>query len=144
MTDHREGLGPDRPVAYVTGARAELAGRWKALAEAGYDVTALELGKGVHPAPLGTLQPGVQHQRGEFLLLVDLAEDRADLADDELEHVDLLVEDAQHRILDRAGSDQVEDEHLARLADPVDAPDALLDGHRVPGALVHFDNLKGW
>ena len=36
-------------------------------------------------------------------------------------------------ILDGAGGDEVEDEHLARLADPVDAADALLDRHRVPG-----------
>ena len=66
------------------------------------------------------------------MLLLELAEDRADLAHDELEHVDLLVEDAQYRVLDRAGGDQVEDEHLARLADPVDAADALFDRHRIP------------
>ena len=56
-----------------------------------------QFGERLGAGRFGALQPGVQHQRGKILLLVDLAEDGADLADDQFEHVDLLVEDAQHR-----------------------------------------------
>src|SRR4051794_8910435 len=93
---------------------------------------ALQRGKGLLAVLLGALQPSLQHERGKLLLLVDLAQDRADLAHHQLEHVDLFIEDAQHRILDRPRGDQVEDEHLTGLADAVDAPHALLDRHRIP------------
>src|SRR6185503_6273141 len=36
-------------------------------------------------------------------------------------------------LLQRAARDQVEDKHLALLADAIDTADALLDRHRVPG-----------
>src|SRR4051794_6795072 len=47
-------------------------------------------------ALLGRLQPGVEHEVGEVAVLLDAAEDRPDLADHELEHRDLLVEQPQH------------------------------------------------
>src|SRR5208282_1054810 len=66
----------------------------------------LELREGTGTRLLCALQPGVQNQRGKFLLLVDLAEDGAHLADHQFEHVDLFVEDAQHGVLDRVCRDQ--------------------------------------
>src|SRR3954471_4030120 len=59
---------------------------------------ALQRGKGLLAPLLSALQPSLQHERGKLLLLVDLAQDRAHLADHQLEHVDLVVQDAQHRI----------------------------------------------
>ena len=82
---------------------------------------------------LRRLQPCLEHQVGELALLLQAAEDGADLADDQLEHRDLLFEQRQHLLLQRAARDQIEHEHLAVLADAVDAADALLDRHRVPG-----------
>jgi len=38
----------------------------------------------------------------------------------QFEHVDLLVEQPQHLLLDGAAGDQIEDEHLAGLADAID------------------------
>ena len=49
----------------------------------------------------------------ELLVLVDLADDGADLAHPQFEHVNFFVEDAKYGVLDRAGGDKVEDEHLA-------------------------------
>src|SRR5215210_7960353 len=78
------------------------------------------------------LDPCLEDRFGELALIVHLAEYLPDLADDQLEHVDLLVEDAQHMLFKRAARDRVEDEDLARLPDAVDAADALLNRHRVP------------
>ena len=61
-----------------------------------------------------------------------LAQDRPDLADHQLEHGDLLVEQMQHLLLERAAGHEIEHEHLALLADAIDAADALLDRHRIP------------
>src|SRR5215210_3949710 len=76
--------------------------------------------------------PRLEDRFGELALIIHLAEYLPDLADDQLEHVDLLVEDAQHVLFKRAARDRVEDEDFARLADAVDAADALLNRHRVP------------
>ena len=89
--------------------------------------------EGLHAGGLGRPQPGVQHEIGELALLLEAAEDGADLADDQLEHRDLFLQQRQHLLLQRAARDQIEDEDLAVLADAVDAADALLDRHRVPG-----------
>ena len=50
-------------------------------------------------AGLGRLQPGVEHEIGELALLLQAAEDGADLADHQLEHGDLLLEQRQHLLL---------------------------------------------
>jgi hypothetical protein len=61
-----------------------------------------------------------------------VAEDHVNLADDQLEHVDLGVEHLEQGLLDRPRRHQVEDVHIARLADAGQAPDALLDAHGIP------------
>src|SRR5262249_30148865 len=60
------------------------------------------------------------------------AEDLLDLADDELEHADLSVEDLEHVGLDRAASDQIDHPHRMLLAETMHAPDPLLHTHRIP------------
>src|SRR6185312_3419859 len=74
----------------------------------------LDLRKGGRPPCVRFLQPRIEHETGEVLLLFELAEDGADLAHHQFEHVDLFVEDAQHRVLDRSRRGQIEHVHLAR------------------------------
>src|SRR4051812_3583066 len=83
-------------------------------------------------AVLGRLQPSVEHELGEVAVLLNAAEDRADLADHQLEHRYLLVQQLQQLLLERVAGDEVEHEDLAALPDAIDAPDALLDRHRIP------------
>src|SRR5262249_19256319 len=49
--------------------------------------------------------------------------------------IDLFVEYPEHLLFERAARRQIENKDVTRLADAVDAPDALLDGHRVPGQI---------
>src|SRR6516164_6716618 len=79
------------------------------------------------------LQPGVQHQLREIAILIETAKDRSHFAHHELEHRDFLVEQMKKLLLQRAASHEVEDEQLALLADAIDASNALLDRHRIPG-----------
>jgi hypothetical protein len=65
-----------------------------------------------------------------------VAENHLDLAGDQFEQVDLVVEQAEDALLDAAREAEVEDVHLTCLADAVHAADALLDRHRVPGEIV--------
>ena len=66
------------------------------------------------------------------MLVFEFAENGPHLAHHQFEHVDLLIEDPQHLVLDRACRHQIEHKHLTRLADPVDTTDTLLDRHRIP------------
>ena len=84
------------------------------------------------PGGLRHLQPGAEHQLDEVAVLLDTPQDRTDLADHQLEHGDLLLEQMQHLLLQRAAGHQIEHEDLALLADAVDTADALLDRHRIP------------
>jgi hypothetical protein len=71
-------------------------------------------------------QPGAEHQLGEVLVLLETSQDRPHLADHQLEHGDLLLEQMQHLLFQSAPSDEIENEDLALLTDAVDASDALL------------------
>ena len=58
--------------------------------------------EGLGAARLRRLQPGAEHQLGEVAFLFDTAEDGADLADHQLEHRDLLLEQREHLLLQGA------------------------------------------
>jgi hypothetical protein len=88
--------------------------------------------EGFGPADLGRIEPCVQHEVGEIALLVQAAEDGADLAHHQLEHGNFFVEQEEHLLLQRAACHQIEDEHFAALSDAVNAADALLDRHGIP------------
>ena len=81
--------------------------------------------------------PGLRPQVGDhllkFALFFQIAEDHVDLADDQLEHAQLGLEQVQDCRLYRVSGDEVEDMHVVRLADAAEPADALLDLHRVPG-----------
>ena len=66
----------------------------------------------------------------------EVAENDVELTDTSSNKLDLLIEESQHLRFDRAARGEVDDVRLARLADAVDAADALLHDHRVPGELV--------
>src|SRR5439155_1945925 len=85
--------------------------------------------------------PQVEHDVFELALVLQISEDLADLAHDQLEHVDLAVEHLEDMVLDGPGSGEVEDPHRLRLADAVDTADALLDPHRIPGQVVVDDRV---
>ena len=85
--------------------------------------------------------PEVGHDVLELALVVEVAEDHVDLADDQLEHVELGLEQVEQRRLDRPGGDQVEDVDVVGLADPAEPADALLDPHRVPGQVEVADGV---
>src|SRR5579862_3677114 len=93
---------------------------------------AAQLGQRLGAACLRRPQPGVEHQVGEIAIFLEAAKDRPYLADYELEHRYLLVQQLQDALLQGATADQVEYIHLTSLPNPVDAPDALLDRHRIP------------
>src|SRR5205823_4899034 len=67
-------------------------------------------------------EPEVEHQRLELIAILQIAQDRADFADHQLKHANLLVQYAQDAGLQRAGRAEVEDKHFARLPRS-DAPD---------------------
>src|SRR6516165_9875716 len=83
-------------------------------------------------ARFGRAQPSIEHQVGEIAILGEAAQDRPHLADHEFEHRELLIEQMQDLLLQGATGHEVEHEHLALLADAIDASDALLDRHRIP------------
>src|SRR5262249_18412412 len=89
--------------------------------------------EGLGTGGLGYLQPCLEHQVGELPLLLQATKDGADLANDQLKHRDLFVEQAEHLLLQGAARNQIEHEHLPVLADAIDAAYALFDRHRVPG-----------
>src|SRR6266566_3084413 len=84
-------------------------------------------------AGFGRAQPGIEHEVGEIAILVEAAQDGPHLADHELEHGDLLIQKSKNVLLQRVAGDEVEHEYFALLANAIDASDALLDGHRIPG-----------
>src|SRR2546427_3042944 len=71
--------------------------------------------------------PDLHEEVLERLLLVEVPEDHVQLADDELEHVDLLVEQLEDVLLDRVRGPQVDDLDLVGLPHAVNAPDPLLE-----------------
>ena len=85
-----------------------------------------------HAAGLARLEPCIEDEIWELAFFFDIADDGADLADHQLKHRDLLLEQSQHLLLKGAARNEIEYEHLARLTDTVDAADPLLDCHRVP------------
>jgi len=72
----------------------------------------------------------------ERVRAAEIAEDDVELTDDELEELDLLIEESKHVRFDRIARGEVDDVRLTSLTDAVDAPDALLDDHRIPRQLV--------
>src|SRR2546421_190818 len=83
--------------------------------------------------PARLLLQGIEHEPGEIAIVLEAAKNRPHFADHELEHGDLLVQELQNPLLQRIAGHEVEHEYLALLADSIDAPDALLDRHRIPG-----------
>src|SRR3954471_18916650 len=81
-------------------------------------------------------QPGVGQALLERIGAAEVAEYDVELTDHELEELDLLVEKSEHVRFDRAARGEVDDVRLTSLANAVDAADALLHDHRVPGQLV--------
>jgi hypothetical protein len=63
------------------------------------------------------------------------------LADHELEELDLLVEEAEDVRFDRSLRGEVDNVRLARLADAVNAPDALFNHHGIPRQLVVHEHV---
>src|SRR6185503_16303873 len=63
-------------------------------------------------------------------------EHHVEIADHRPEHVDLLVHDLEHVGLDRLTRGEVVDVHVVLLPQPVEAPDPLLDPHRIPRKVV--------
>src|SRR5262249_32755499 len=69
----------------------------------------------------------------ERTLVLEVAEDEVELADDELEEVHATVEHVEDPLLGRPAGAEVDDLDRMLLADPVDPPDALFEEHRIPG-----------
>jgi hypothetical protein len=65
-----------------------------------------------------------------------VTQDHVDLADHQLEHVDLGIEHLEEGPLDRPRRHQVEVVDVAGLADAGQAANALLDPHRVPRQVI--------
>lgn len=78
------------------------------------------------------LLPHLQDDVLEVPVLAQMSQDRLDLADDHLEHVDLAVEDIDDVVLNSVLHGKIEDKDVAGLADPVKSSDPLLDPHGVP------------
>src|SRR5207247_8017393 len=78
-------------------------------------------------------RPDVEQELFEGPPLIEVAENEVHLADDELEHVDLAVEQLHQVRLDRVLRPEVHDVHLAILAESVPAAAPRLDPQRVPG-----------
>jgi len=57
------------------------------------------------------------------------------LADHEFEQVQFFLEQLEQVFLERAGLDEIVDAHRMLLAEAMEAADALLDFHRVPGQI---------
>ena len=89
--------------------------------------------EGIGPTSLSRFEPGVERHLGEVAFIPQPAEDRANFTDDQLKHGDLLLEQRQQLIFQCTARDEVEHEDFPILADAVDAANALLDRHRVPG-----------
>lgn len=81
-------------------------------------------------------RPGVEDPVVELAVVVQRPDDHVDLADDQLEHVDLGVQDVEQVRLDRVAHGEVVDEHLLGLPNPAHAADPLLDPHGVPRDVV--------
>ena len=83
-------------------------------------------------AQFGRTQPRIEHEVGEFAVLLEAPQDCPHFSDHEFEHRYLLVEEAQDLLLQGVAGNEVKNENLALLADAIDPSDALLDGHRIP------------
>src|SRR5262249_15654968 len=84
-------------------------------------------------ARFGRVQPSIEHEPGEIAIVLEAAKNRPHFADHELEHGDLLVQELKNPLLQRIAGHEIEHKYLALLADSIDASDALLDRHRIPG-----------
>src|SRR5207245_10908003 len=83
--------------------------------------------------------PDVHHQVLERPTLVEVANDQAELSDDELEHVDFAVEELHQVRLHGILGPHVHDVDLAVLTESMHPPDPLLDPERVPRKIVVDD-----
>ena len=88
------------------------------------------------------LRPAPEDLVLERTLHLPRAEDLFHLAHDQFEHADLALEDLEHVGLERAAAHQVHDAHRVRLPQSVDAADALLEPHGVPGQVVVHDDAR--
>ena len=77
-------------------------------------------------------EKGVEHGCFEVEVVVDPPEDHVQLADDQLEQIDLGLQHRQDLLLDGVPRDQVGDQDVVDLPDPVQSADPLLDLHRIP------------
>src|SRR5690349_3015320 len=64
------------------------------------------------------------------------AQHHVQVSDDRAEEIDLLVHDLEDVGLDRVSRAEVVDPHVLGLPQAVQAPDPLLDPHRIPGQVV--------
>src|SRR3989475_11417610 len=83
--------------------------------------------------------PDVRDQVLERPTLVEVAQDKVELPNDELEHVDLAVEELHQVRLHGILGPHVHDVDLAVLTESMDAPDPLLDPEWVPRKIVVHD-----
>ena len=86
-----------------------------------------------------TLGPAPEHLVLERALRLPGAEDLLHLADDQLEHLDLALEDLEHVGLERAATRQIDDAHGMLLPQSMHATDALLDPLGIPGQVIVHD-----
>src|SRR5262245_40425512 len=83
-------------------------------------------------ARLSGVQPSVEHEVGEFALLVEAAEDRP-TSPTTSSNIEIFSSSRCRICSSRVPrGDEVEHEDFALLADAIDASDALLDRHRIP------------
>ena len=100
---------------------------------------------GFHPAREVFLTLGGEPFFGEpaleLLCAAEFAEDQIQLAHDQLEQLDLLIEQLEDVRLDRPRRCEVHDVDLARLPDAVQPSNALLHHHRVPRQVVVHEHV---
>ncbi|MNN50127.1 hypothetical protein D3C81_1647000 [compost metagenome] len=74
------------------------------------------------------------------MLFFEPLQNHVKMAYDQLEHIDLLVQQVEDMLLDRAFGRQIVNIDVVGLAQPVHPADPLLHSHRVPGQ-VEVDHL---
>src|SRR5256886_404046 len=87
-------------------------------------------------------RPDLHHHVFEGPSLVEVAQDEVQLADDELEHVDLAVEEFHQVRLHGLLRPQVRDVDLALLAEAVHPSDPLFDAQGIPREIVVDDRPR--
>src|SRR5919108_6013427 len=84
---------------------------------------------------IAALHPYLHDDVLKFSLFSQIPEQRLDLANDHLKHIDLVLQDIEDMILQGLAYREIEDKDISVLANPVQPADPLLDPHRIPGEI---------